>query len=403
MQMQEEPFPEITVEWLSAYGSPDPEADERTWREFNRRAHSDGARLRALLRLATGLGESAVRHYLTGRWRHLGAPSLLRLDSLMAALNRPRPRLQELEGDLARASLTARRIALVTRLRDVPGLGYHVGVILGITAGAAHRGLATVLHEVSDAGLASDLDRAFRHHRPSACVLVRISPGPDAIAVLSRWSLPTVLVHADRLRYPSPPILANVTPDQGPIEAGLRLWALALLSSHRSARDGGTSGPPDIVVVAMPDEKAAGAFPSIDGLEPSIRNERKALIRSALEDAGARVLFVEVEDYSFRHALRVLEQHPNAAAYVCLSDEIAVGVKHLLTAKGIDPSNMVVGFDDSDLARSEGITSFSQHLNELGERASDVLNEWLRAAATGAPRWPEFRQISTDVNLVVRG
>jgi len=92
------------------------------------------------------------------------------------------------------------------------------------------------------------------------------------------------------------------------------------------------------------------------------------------------VVRFQVDDYSSRHAFAVWERHPSADAYVCLSDQIAVGIKNLLRCRGHseeDCRERIVGVDGSPLAREARIASLSQGLEEIGKDALDRLCAFL--------------------------
>ena len=98
-----------------------------------------------------------------------------------------------------------------------------------------------------------------------------------------------------------------------------------------------------------------------------------------------------VPGYGFSHALKVWEAHPKADAYVCLSDSLAVGLKHLLQARNRrgNACDRVVGFDGSKLAQDEGVASFSQDLDWVGEQSLECLCRFLsRNRSSEVPVWP---------------
>jgi DNA-binding LacI/PurR family transcriptional regulator len=152
----------------------------------------------------------------------------------------------------------------------------------------------------------------------------------------------------------------------------------------------------------MPREELNSDLPEIEGVPTSIRNERIDLIVAGLDDAGLTANVVTVKSYLASQALEIYQKHPSARAYVCLSDELAVGIRQLLFATGQDPSNRIVGFDDSELADAYGITSISQHLTDLGEVIQRVFMTFFREQAGGAP-WPEFQECCIQTQLTLRG
>jgi DNA-binding LacI/PurR family transcriptional regulator len=99
-----------------------------------------------------------------------------------------------------------------------------------------------------------------------------------------------------------------------------------------------------------------------------VRNERIDLITSAIKDAGLDCELVEVPDYGAANAANALRRQPNACGWVCLSDEISVGVLQLLEGRGdTSARRRILGFDDSPLAAEYRISSFTQHLADIGE------------------------------------
>ena len=143
------------------------------------------------------------------------------------------------------------------------------------------------------------------------------------------------------------------------------LWSRPHIRGHKR---------PKVVLVAMKEEVEHELFPAVPGIPRSIRNHRIAAIERELD--GAEVTRFQVEDYGFRHALAVWERHPDADAYVCLSDQIAVGLKHLLLCRGCSEDECrerIVGCDGSALAREAKIASLSQGLEEVGKSALDRL------------------------------
>jgi len=213
---------------------------------------------------------------------------------------------------------------------------------------------------------------------------------------LRAYEVPTILVHADCLPYYSwPPVLANIVPDQERIGEQLLSW-LRERGFLKSGRPSRRKRRAEVVVVAMPKEDTV-PFSS------SIRNRRIELLMSALEPFGPAL--VTVDDYSFRHAARVLEEHPEARVYVCLCDEIAVAIKHLLTVADREEGRIVIGFDNSELARQSAVPSFCQGLDTIGPLVTDIMAGWF-AQAWDSPdrhsleaRRSEFQEKFTPVTL----
>jgi DNA-binding LacI/PurR family transcriptional regulator len=156
----------------------------------------------------------------------------------------------------------------------------------------------------------------------------------------------------------------------------------------------------------------------IRGVRPSLRNERKEAIRKALTrfNSGAQPKVIEVDDYNFSHALKVWQAKRQADAYVCLSDQLAIGLAHLLqvSCPAIGSSggwrDRLVGFDNSLLAQASGIASFDQGLHLFGKLAINELCrffERFRGKNWPGPdqtlRWPIAKQPLVPGNLATNG
>jgi len=210
-----------------------------------------------------------------------------------------------------------------------------------------------------------------------------LTPDEDSLTRLS--NIPVVLVHADRRVYHRP-VIANIVPNQERITTDLKRW---LDLAHRDPRSRALGRKRPVVLVTLPEEGSAG----------SIRNERIRCVRDAIATSKRAIEFVD--DFSFRHALKVFRAHPDAI-FVCLSDEMAVAIEHLIVAGSGDPSNRVVGFDNSDLARLEDIPSFDQHLQECAHQAWHMLYNAV-VMHNLEQNWPDFVQKELlPTQLVVR-
>ena len=96
--------------------------------------------------------------------------------------------------------------------------------------------------------------------------------------------------------------------------------------------------------------------------------------------------------------MKIYKAHPDAMGYICLSDEIAVGLKHLMEKDGKDYRQRVIGFDDSHLAEVEKIISFNQGLDQIGKSVVETFLGWFEGSECS---WPEFTQeICLKVKLV---
>ena len=111
-----------------------------------------------------------------------------------------------------------------------------------------------------------------------------------------------------------------------------------------------------------------------------------------------------VPDYGFRHSLRIFQKFQNLAhCYICLSDELAVGIKHLAMISK-KPDIIVYGFDNSPLSRAENICSFDQTLPEVGRMAVDAFEGLFSASHYGPVRseWQGFQEIHHEIKVVPR-
>jgi DNA-binding LacI/PurR family transcriptional regulator len=396
----EKSFADLSEEWFREYGVADPVRAYELWSKWISKYpnQSDAAKHKKALQLGSGLAPTSIRFYLKNDVKHLSRSAVKDLDAMSKALGFEPP--ERYGGDKVRPRHGAKRIALLMELAGLPSPPYHLEVTCGLIRAASRYLYGTVLYEAPHDRLDQAIREVLRVFRPDAVVMLRLTPDRASLETLKEYGVPAVLVHSDRFKYPSPPILANIVPGQETIEPELWKWAKDLLGSPGSRRSPGRKGSGRPVVVAMPYERAARHLPRIDDVPPSIRNERIDLILDTL--AAFRPIRFEVEDYSFRHAARVFKAHPDAPAYICLCDQIAVGIKLLAAAAGKDYAGRIIGFDGSDLARQEGIASFGQHLDEIGKLVTEKLETWFWREEGKEPKaeWPGFEQVRTDVRLV---
>lgn len=365
-------------------------------REERPRLSEDG-RFRAALVRFGGVTEATVRNYLhesDERYLKLGQQTRVRLDVITRALGFPLPRgSREGAAQLVRQHHRT-RVGLLTEL-DVPSESFHYAMIKTLVREAAEHGFLLSVHEVPDLRSSARVRRIVRHFRLDAVVSLRLTPSPDVLESLARRSLPLVLIHADRQAYPEP-VIANIVPTFGDVGPELVRW-MAVRRLESGGEPASAASHEQVVVITMPEEGAGGDFEELPGVGRSIRNDRRRAILDALADA--RPIVVEVPDYGFRHALRVYQQFPSAALYVALSDQIAVGLKLLLVAAGRSWHDRIVGYDDSPLARREGIPSFSQESDRTWREVVDVLSR-VTGAELREPR--AFREFPTPVHLEAR-
>ncbi len=390
------PLPEIDVDLCRQLAAGEPEEALDEWRRWIRKRPNatERAKYKKLLEILADVSESSIRNYLDGRQDKLSSELLDRLDRIARGLNQqPPPRSAPLPP--AKRMRRATRVALLTQLA-VPSEEYHFELIRGVVRETSFHHLSVAVHEVPAGELAPPVDNVLANFRPDGIVMIRLTPSKQVVKLLARARVPTVLIHADRYHYAAP-VLANVIPVQDKVQKELKVW---LRDHQKIGRRSGARRTKrrKIVVVTMPEEQLGNEFPAFRGAPPSIRNERRELVVQAFEEFGP-VIF-EVEDYSFRHALRVYESHPDADVYISLSDQIAVGIKHLLIAAGKPWRHRIVGFDASQAAKEEGIPSFDQRRGTIGKLAIERLCRFFSSECPGP--WPHFDEIRTDVHLELR-
>jgi DNA-binding LacI/PurR family transcriptional regulator len=368
--------------WFCRVGVPDPVTAAAAWQQWltaSSRPRTAGARYREALRLATGLSRSAIGFYCTEKNRYqLSDETLALLDNLSAELGCPRQGSEPSPVRGARRSPS--RIAVLTELKRIPSPRFHMELLAECARQLTDRNFLCTLHELRTEDhdmLTAEVERIARYLRPDGIILLRLTPQDALLQTLHETGIPAVLVHADDHEY-GPPILANVIPNLKPLADGLRLWAQTLPQSTQP-----------VVVVSMQPES-----------EKSLRAERLRMIKTGL--IGVQVQPCFVADFSFRQAAKVLDQYPEARGYVCLSDEIAVGIKHLLKAKGKDPKNQIIGYDDSRIAALEDISSFSQHLGDTVQYAVEALTAWLRHTSQAQNAEVSFNRIAVEVTWTPR-
>ncbi|SFC89438.1 transcriptional regulator, LacI family [Nocardioides terrae] len=131
-------------------------------------------------------------------------------------------------------------------------------------------------------------------------------------------------------------------------------------------------------------------------------HHRLAGYLTALEEAGVEPLAIEHGDFSRASgetAMRaLLERHPDLDGVFAANDPMAAGALSVLREAGrsVPDDVAVVGFDDSTLAVSLGLTSVHQSADAMGRAMVDVLLEALAAP----DEEPATRMLPT--HLVVR-
>jgi DNA-binding LacI/PurR family transcriptional regulator len=392
----------IDEAWFKEVDAPvDPVRAYRQWEkwilELVRQPLRRGPELKAdqrvrryLLERATGLSASSVKNYVLGNHDQLGDARFKELQRIDEKLGfEPEDNKATTKGARQRRQ-SIQRIALVTELTDLPSLSFHQNVIRSVLGSAQHHNRLLVIHEVSRPNLHADVAHLVRVHKCDGLVFIRLTPNDDLCSFLANERIPVVTVHADMREYPSPPILANIYPRQKGIDGLLRGYVVDCL--------GGKKGP-TVVVIHMPKENTRG----------SIRDERIDLLRNALASRRLKLKVVseQVEDYHFRRAIEVYQKHPAADFYVCLADEIAVGIKHIFQAaapkeKPDDWKRKILGFDNC-LAPQEGIMSFNQHIEQIGPEVMKVFDRFFEIGPTVPSEWPPFNPTEIPVSLTPGG
>jgi DNA-binding LacI/PurR family transcriptional regulator len=191
---------------------------------------------------------------------------------------------------------------------------------------------------------------------------------------------PSVLVHCD-LREWNRPVVGHIVPSQGKIKTFIREWAKSL-------------GKPDgrlVAIAAMPPEPIPF---------PTIRRQRVQWIETGLKSAGFQPIAVSVPDYAAANAPKVIEECPNAAGYVCLSDEIAISVHQLLrNSRRVPDFVRVLGFDASPQAKAHNIASIGQHLEDIGVGVRDVLRGFFADHSHSSSAWPSTKTVKVPVSF----
>ena len=392
---------EVNEKWFRNNGVPDPKGAAQglnDWREKNTRNRQPDTEKRIILMIASGLSRGAIDHYLNQRLGKLSAATVQRLDDLWTALGESLPDRRPQTMVRTNPSHKPSHLAVLIDICSVPSARFHVESLESLLIGAHPYNFTITLHQVNYfANQASQLERVLRSSRPDGVVWFRITPTRESLRILQHQKpeLPAVVLYAARLQYERP-VLAHIVPEQRVIKDLVAAWAKGLKEASSGSY---------VVLAHVPRENESYDFPVEPGQEPSVRNERIKLMSEGIEAANLRVKCEEVADYSASRALQVLKANPDALGYMCLSDELAVGVTHLLEhAADANARKRVLGFDDSKLAREFGINSFTQHLPEIGERLADAFATFFlnRKPLTSDDCWPEFKRKPIQVELATR-
>lgn len=216
-------------------------------------------------------------------------------------------------------------------------------------------------------------------------------PGNPQLPAPPNTPVGTVVVYAARLHYPN--VLAHIFPGQVLVRDAVADWARALPGSR----------PSYVVLAHMPRESEEYDLPASPNRSPSVRNERIDLILKGIGDAGLESRCFETPDYAAAHAYDLVNKFSDALGWVCLSDELSVGVLQTLEARGVSGARRrIIGFDDSTLARRHSITSFTQHVPDIGKQLAETFASFFRGTRVPGSAWPEFVEKTIPVELVRR-
>jgi DNA-binding LacI/PurR family transcriptional regulator len=298
------------------------------------------------------------------------------------------------------AKRSHKHIAIITDLDHPPSPRYHVEILFRVIKAVEQANYVTsIFHaSTSDPSMQTVTERLLRIAKPDAIVWFRITPDGASLYAIRTYSteLPCLVIAGARLLYP-PPVIGHIFPDQASLETSVDGWA-------RRLRDLSSGQFSEVVLVSLAREELSYNFPQ-ESAEPSIRNERIDLVMKALTGVGLSATNEPVPDYSGSGAFPVFRKHPNALGFVCLSDELAVAMKHLWMAAGRtgDPSDRIIGFDNSSLAEEYAITSIGQSIDKIGDLLVRRLGEFFNARKSDAPEtWPSCKNLMTELSLTVR-
>jgi DNA-binding LacI/PurR family transcriptional regulator len=376
-----DPAPKLR-EWFAFIGTP---AHARDLAGDRGRKQAE----RRLIEIAVGVDRRTVRDWLGGNYPRVRQLTRLRLQTVARAIGMKPPRSLEEELGQTKGHHHPSHVALVIPPRLVSE-AYFLAVSQSLHEAAAKRGLSVSIHHAPRRRFGQWMGQLALRFDPDGLVLLRIAPRFDSLQQLTLYRKPIVLIHADRLSY-DPPVLTNIVPDQSRIGPQIFEW---LRNTGCRAGDAGAG----VVVASMRREVKPVRSPGIFGTARSIRNERIDSILAAVVEFNPTVVWVD--DYGFHQALRVWQANQAATRYICLSDQLAVGLKHILVAAGNKWQDRIVGFDGSSLALQEGIPSFSQHLPQIGDLAIGSLCDCFQARTE---RFTAFHETKVNVHLVQPG
>jgi hypothetical protein len=215
------------------------------------------------------------------------------------------------------------------------------------------------------------LEWLVAHDCPDGLIWLRLTP--EGVVP----TIPSVVVHGAQRDY-SQPVLAHVLPDQRKLHDELRTWL-------RNAAGAGKSR--NVPIFCMPEENELETG-------PSIRNERIRAVKQGIKEAGFEARLVDVADYTGVTAIAAIGEivkHGGAPVYVCLSDNIAATLLHVLALYREDARHKVLGFDNTNLARSLGFASVDQGLGEIADKVWTLFDACFRTRRRACSQFEEVR------------
>lgn len=338
-----------TKEWFAKAGAKKPAEANSLWIQWMDKTdgrRTVGAKRREALRLATGLSKAAIGFFFSDpdKLSDSTCQKLARLNASLGGAGTQNVRI-------GRTGRTTSRIALFMKLSDVTAASFTLRMIEKCTLEMESRGIECTIHDLPTPS-SEYIDRVIEEFSPQAACFVRQTLDTDTVEVLLKRSVPTVLIHPDSLEFGAP-VAGIAVPEFANVTSGIRMWSRGL--EQKGA----------IVVASMEPES----------LE-SLRQQRLNSVCAGLE--GRSELFY-VEDYSFYSSLDIVRRFPEASGYVCLSDDLAVGIKQILRAEGKWREGVVLGYDNSPLASKSQISSFDQNLEKTARESIQTLQDaWAR-------------------------
>jgi DNA-binding LacI/PurR family transcriptional regulator len=422
----------VNEEFFRKYARQTPHMALLQWTEWlaqRRHGRNEDHKYRKVLQIAGGLGEGAVRHYCLGRHDQLSTTTVEMFDRVTRALQRTPPIAVHERARKRKRRSAQPRVAFLTQL-TVPSESFHFDVLRGVVLAATDRNVSVSIHELAPTNFAEAIERIHTIYEPDGILMLRLTPTRQELDALARAEIPTVLLHGDRQLY-GPPIIRNIVPTHAEMPASIRRWldetadarrrgcSVAAPRTRKSRVAGSGDGPsrwPELVVVAMTEESDDGDFDPIPELvkpaaavrgasrgrnvtRRSIRNDRRDELWSAVEDRDHAWVDL-TKDYSYLRAKEVLEAYPHAGAYIALSDQVAAGLKHLLSIRDGDAQwqDRILGFDNTVMAHEASFPSFDQHRQDVGARGVKALSDFLASQEDG--KWPAFEEEHIEVELV---